>query len=68
MEKTKKAFLVAPVTHTVCLRPGLLAPAGEPAAAGLTVQLPPFLQGPVLHSSTSVSQLAPVYPGRHEHV
>ena len=36
--------------------------------ARLTVQLPPFLQGLALHSSTSVSQLAPVYPGRQEQV
>lgn len=36
--------------------------------AGLTVQLPPFLQGLVPHSSISVSQLAPEYPGRQEQV
>lgn len=79
MEKTKKAFLVAPKDpHDL---PQTRAPGshslsqtrapgstGEPAVAGLTVQLPPFLQGPALHSSTSVSQLAPVYPGRQEHV
>lgn len=34
----------------------------------LTVQLAPFLQGLGAHSSTSSSQLAPVYPGRQEHV
>lgn len=34
----------------------------------LTVQLPPLRQGLPEHSFTGISQLAPVNPGRQEHV
>lgn len=60
MEKTRKLPMLLQETLVVCVR-------AKPAPR-LTTQLPPFLQGLALHSSISASQLAPVYPGRQEHV